>query len=67
LKLNDDRETAENKLKEQRVGTGVPNESGTSDHLHNWATYYSAGMTIIYNSPSAQDKGATIYAILVNR
>jgi hypothetical protein len=65
LKLNDTRETVEGKLKEQRVGTGVANEAGAFDHTHCWARYYSADMTVIYNSPSAQDKGATIHAILL--
>jgi hypothetical protein len=35
--------------------------------LHCWATYQQAGMTIIYNSPSAEDEDATIHAILVSR
>jgi hypothetical protein len=67
LKINDSREAVEARLKEQRVGTGVPNEEGLFDHTHCWATYYAAGLTIIYNSPSADDKGATIHAILVGK
>ena len=67
LKSHDTRAAVETKLKEQRVGTGVPNEEGSFDHTHCWATYYAAGMTIIYNSPSASDKGATIHAILVGK
>jgi hypothetical protein len=67
LKINDTREAVETKLKEQRVGTGTPNEQGLFDHTHCWATYYAAGLTIIYNSPSADDKGATIHAILVGK
>jgi hypothetical protein len=66
LNINDSREIVEQKLKEQRVGTGVPNEGSTFDHTYYWATYYSAGMTIIYNSASADDKGATMHAILIN-
>ncbi len=46
---------------------GLPDESGTPDHIHYWAVYKRFGVTIIYNSPSAEDKGATIYAILVNK
>lgn len=65
LKSDDRRETVEHKFKQQRVGTGVPNEGITPDHVHYWATYYSAGMTIIYNSPAADDQGATMHAILV--
>jgi hypothetical protein len=65
LKINDSRETVEAKFKEQRVGTGVANEEGLFDRTHCWATYYAAGMTIIYNSPSADDKGTTMHAIIV--
>jgi hypothetical protein len=65
LKINDTRETVETKLKEQRVGTGMPNEEGLFDHTHCWATYYAAGMTVIYNSPSSDDKNAVIHAIIV--
>jgi hypothetical protein len=46
---------------------GLPDESGTPDHTHYWAIYKRFGLTIVYNSPSATDKGATIYAILVNK
>ena len=46
---------------------GLPDESGTPDHIHYWAMYPRFGVTIVYNSPSATDKGATIYAILVNK
>lgn len=46
---------------------GLPDESGTPDHIHYWAVYQRFGVTIVYNSPSATDKGATIYAILVNK
>jgi hypothetical protein len=46
---------------------GLPDESGTPDHIHYWAIYKRFGLTIIYNSPSAMDKGASIYAILVSK
>jgi hypothetical protein len=65
LRINDTREAVETKLKEQRVGTGIANEEGLFDHTHCWATYYAAGMTIIYNSPSADDRNAKMHAILV--
>jgi hypothetical protein len=65
LKTNDSREVVETKLKEQRVGTGTANEEGLFDRTHCWATYYAAGMTIIYNSPSADDRNATMHAIIV--
>jgi hypothetical protein len=46
---------------------GLPDASGTPDHIHYWAMYSRFGVTIVYNSPSATDKGASIYAILVNK
>jgi hypothetical protein len=46
---------------------GLPDEGGSPDHTHYWAIYKRFGLTIIYNSPSPNDKGATIYAIRVNR
>jgi len=46
---------------------GLPDQSGTPDHIHYWAIYKRFGVTIVYNSPSATDKGATIYAVLVSK
>lgn len=46
---------------------GLPDESGTAGHTQYWAVYKRFGLTIIYNSPSATDKGATIHAILVSK
>ena len=46
---------------------GLPDQSGTPDRAHYWAMYDRFGLTIIYNSPSATDKGATIHAILVSK
>jgi hypothetical protein len=46
---------------------GLPDESGTPDHIHYWAMYNRFGVTIVYDSPSAADKSATIYAVLVSR
>lgn len=46
---------------------GLPDQSGTPDYVHYWAFYERFGLTIIYNSPSATDKGATIHAILVSK
>src|SRR5688500_15213411 len=45
---------------------GLPDEGGSPDHAHYWAIYKRFGLTIIYNSPSPNDKGATIHAIRVN-
>jgi hypothetical protein len=68
LKYYDIMGAVEYKLKKHGLGNhGLPDEGGTPDHLHYWATYHQAGMTIIYNSPSAEDEDATIYAILVGR
>lgn len=68
LKYYDIMEAVEYKLKRQGVGNaGLPDEGGSPDHLHYWATYKQVGMTIIYNSPSPEDEDATIYAILVSQ
>ena len=68
LKFYDIMEAVEYKLKKQGVGQdGLPDQGGTPDHLHYWATYQQAGMTIIYNSPSSEDEDASIYAILLSR
>ena len=32
---------------------GLPDESGTPDHIHYWAIYKRFGVTVVYNSPSA--------------
>ena len=46
---------------------GLPDESGTPDHIHYWAMYKRFGVTVIYNSPYASDKGANIHAVLVSK
>jgi len=46
---------------------GLPDQSFTTDYIHYWAIYKRFGVTIVYNSPSSDDKNATIYAILVNK
>lgn len=46
---------------------GLPEEGKNPDHFHYWAIYRRFGVTIVYNSPSASDKSATIYAVLVNK
>jgi hypothetical protein len=45
---------------------GLPDEAGSPDHMHYWAVYKRLGMTVIYNSPAA-DEDAYIYAILVSK
>jgi hypothetical protein len=46
---------------------GLPDEGSSPDHFHYWAVYKRYGVTIIYNSPSPSDKGATIHAVLVSK
>lgn len=46
---------------------GLPDEGGSPDHIHYWAIYKRFGLTIIYNSPSPDDKNATIYAVRIDR
>jgi hypothetical protein len=45
---------------------GLPDEGFSPDHIHYWAIYRRFGLTVVYNTPSASDKNATIYAIYVN-
>jgi hypothetical protein len=45
---------------------GLPDEGSSPDHMHYWAVYKRFGLTIVYNTPSASDKNATIQAIYVN-
>ena len=67
LKFYDIMEAVEYKLKKQGVGKdGLPDEGVTPDHLHYWATYHQARMTILYNS-HFPDEDASIYAILLSR
>jgi hypothetical protein len=44
---------------------GLPDEGSSPDHFHYWAVYKRLGMTVIYNSPAA-DEDAYIYAILLS-
>ena len=68
LKYYDIMDAVVYKLSRQRIGQrGSPDSGASPDHLHYWAYYDQANMTIIYNSPSPQDEDATIYAILVRR
>ena len=46
---------------------GLPDEGSSPDHAQYWAIYKRFGLTVVYNTPSANDKGATIHAIRVNR
>jgi hypothetical protein len=46
---------------------GQPDEGGSPDRIHYWATYKRFGMTVIYNTPAANDKAATLYAVLISQ
>ena len=46
---------------------GLPNESGTPDSIRLWAVYNDLGLTIVYNTQSADHDNATIHAILVTK
>ena len=45
---------------------GLPDEASSPDHIHYWAVYKQLSMTVIYNSPGA-DEDAYIYAILLSK
>ena len=68
LKFYDVREAVEYKLRRQGIDQdGIPDTHETPDHIHEWASYKQAGLTIIYNPASDDEAGATLYAILVSR
>ena len=68
LKFYDSMGAVQYKLKRQKIGNaGLPDSGETPDHLHYWANYQQAGIIIVYNSPSAEDEDATIYAILLSK
>ncbi|RPJ23165.1 MAG: hypothetical protein EHM33_21705 [Chloroflexi bacterium] len=46
---------------------GLPDEGRSPDHKYFWAIYKRFGVTVIYNTPAANDRNATIHAILVNK
>ena len=45
---------------------GLPDEASSPDHIHYWAFYKELGLTVIYDSPGA-DEDAYIYAILLSK
>lgn len=45
---------------------GLPDEGGSPDHEHYWAIYRRFGLTVVYNTPSAEDKSATVQAIYLH-
>ena len=46
--------------------TGLPDTASSPDHIHYWAVYKELGLTVIYNSPGA-DEDAYMYAILLSK
>ena len=71
LSLQDTMRSVEHKLGYPRVDhalqagreLGLPDEGGSPDHIHYWAVYRRFGFTVIYDSPSPNDKNAVIIAI----
>lgn len=47
--------------------SGLPDEGSAPDRIHYRASYSRFGITILYNSPSPNDKNTGIHAILVSR
>ena len=45
---------------------GLPDEGWAPDHVHYRAVYKRFGLTVVYNSPSPNDKNATIKEILLH-
>ena len=74
LSAMDTMASVEQKLGQPRVSyasqagweAGLPDRSGSPDHMHYWAMYDRFGLTVVYNTASASDKSATIHAIYVN-
>ena len=46
---------------------GLPDAGSSPDRIHYWAVYERFGVTIVYNTPFANDKNATIRSILVTK
>jgi hypothetical protein len=75
LASNDTMATVEQKLGQPKVEhapqagwePGLPDGDGTPDHTHYWAVYKRFGVTIVYNTASANDKSASLHAILVSK
>jgi hypothetical protein len=75
LNTQDTMASVEQKLGQPRVTyapqagwePALPDEGSSPDHSHYWAIYKRFGLTIVYNTPFASDKSATIDAIHFNR
>lgn len=74
LTREDTMATVEQKLGQPKVAhapqagwePGLADEGGSPDHVRYWAIYKRFGLTVVYNSPSPSDKGATIHAIYLH-
>lgn len=71
IEANDSMASVEQKLGQPVNHTrqwepGLPDAGGSPDHIYYWAVYERFGVTIVYNTPSANDKNASIYAVLVS-
>ena len=47
--------------------SGLPDEAFSRDLTHYWAIYERFGVTVVYNTPAAYDKDATIHAIYISK
>jgi len=47
--------------------SGLPDESYSRDLTYYWAIYRRFGVTVVYNTPAANDKDATIHAIHISK
>jgi len=74
LTMQDTMADVEQKLGQPRVvfapqagwEAGLPEQGGSPDHLRYWAIYERFSVTIVYNTPSASDKSATIYEVILD-
>ena len=74
LSLQDTMASVEQKFGQPKVTSapqagwepGLPDEGASPDRFRYWAVYKRFGVTIVYNTPSAEDKSATIHAIYLH-
>jgi hypothetical protein len=74
LTAQDTMTTVEQKLGQPRVTyahqagwePGLPDEGSSPDHIHYWAIYKRLGLTIVYDTPVANDKSATVHAVYLH-
>src|SRR5262245_50754521 len=74
LTMQDTMATVEHKLGQPKVvyalqagwEPGLPDQGGSQDYIHYWGIYKRFGVIIIYNTPLASDKSATIYDVILD-